>query len=144
MRYVIQMFLYVIWFIISTGIYTLYISIYILSITYWSRRKTDFFSKFWNKCAEYVHKYVIHMFLVAGKNLYNVFHLQTRVYKSNWVRPDSSESVRRSERELVCSVPCCIYPGWTSTSPHQTTPDATALSPAQREPTPDWPAGYRR
>lgn len=83
------MFLYVIWFIISTGIYTLYISIYILSITYWSRRKTDFFSKFWNKCAEYVHKYVIHMFLVAGKNLYTMYF----IYKH--------ESIKVTESDLI-------------------------------------------
>ena len=145
-RNVIQMFSYVIWFTISTGTYTSYISIYISSITYWSHRKTDIFPIFWNKCAEYVHKYVINMFFFCcwWKSLHNILHLQTQVCKSNWVRPDSSESVRRSERGLVCSVPCCIYPGWTSTSLHQTTPDATAPSPAQQEPTPDWPAGYRR
>lgn len=83
------MFSYVIWFIISTGINTSYISIYISSITYWSRTKTDIFPKFWNQCAEYVHKYVIHMFLVAGENLYTMYF----IYKH--------ESIKVAESDLI-------------------------------------------
>lgn len=110
---------------------------------YYSIKCSDFmlcfvYNKHWSYTWKMIFSILWRVWSIHTCDLYVYWH------ECKWVRPGPSESVRRPEHGRVCNAPCCIYPGWTLTSPRQTSPDAAAPPPARLEPTPDWPAGYRR